>query len=109
MLGPVGLVLLGLGLGGLGLVSETNVPAAGASNVKVINLTDNPGNWSDTGQTIAGTRSLAVVSSGTTVRFDVAEPAAMTVHTATSLLFPTGASSMPFDQDKAFRGPRTSR
>ena len=27
----------------------------------MINLTDNPGNWFDTGQTIAGTRSLAVV------------------------------------------------
>jgi DNA-binding beta-propeller fold protein YncE len=103
-LGPVGFVLLGVALGGLGLVSENDIPAAGASSVKVIKLTDNPGNWFDTGSSIAGTRSLAVVSSGTTVRFDVAKPDAMTVHTATSLLFPTGASSMPFDQDKAFRG-----
>jgi DNA-binding beta-propeller fold protein YncE len=104
MLGPVCLVLLGVVLGGLGLTSESSVPAAGASDVKVIDLTDNPGNWFDTGQTIAGTRSLAVVDPGTTLRFNVAKPAAMTVHTATSLLFPTGASSMPFDQDKAFRG-----
>ena len=103
-LGPVGLVLLGVTLGGLGLVNGSSVPAAGASNVKEIELTDNPGNWFDTGQNIAGTRSLAVVSSGTTVRFKVAKPAAMTVHTATSLAFPTGASSMPFDQDQAFRG-----
>jgi DNA-binding beta-propeller fold protein YncE len=106
MLGPVALVLLGVALGGLGLVNEKSVPAAGASNVKAIELTDNPGNWFDTGQTIAGTRSLAVVPSGTTVRFDVAKPAAMTVHTATSLLYPTGASSMPFDQDQAFRGTK---
>ena len=104
MLGPVCLVLLGVVLGGLGLTSETSVPAAGAAGVKIIELTDNPGNWFDTGQTIAGTRSLAVVPSGTTVRFDVAKPDAMTVHTATSLLFPTGAGSMPFDQDQAFRG-----
>ena len=104
VLGPLGLVLLGVALGGLGLVNENSVPAAGASNVKVIKLTDNPGNWFDTGQAIAGTRSLAVVPSGTTVRFDVSKPDAMTVHTATSLLFPTGASSMPFDQEQAFQG-----
>ena len=103
-LGPVGLVLLGVALGGLGLVGEKSVPAATASNVKEIALTDNPGNWFETGQDIAGTRSLAVVPSGTTVRFTVAKPATMTVHTATSLAFPTGASSMPFDQDAAFRG-----
>jgi DNA-binding beta-propeller fold protein YncE len=104
VLGPVALVLLGIALGGLGLLNEKSVSSAGASNVKTIELTDNPGNWFDTGQNIAGTRSLAIVPSGTTVRFDVAKPAAMTVHTATSLLYPTGASSMPFDQDKAFRG-----
>ena len=106
VLGPLGLVLLGVALGGLGLVNENSVPAAGASNVKVIKLTDNPGNWFDTGQTIAGTRSLVVVPSGTTVRFDVSKPDAMTVHTATSLLSPTGASSMPFDQEQAFRRNR---
>jgi DNA-binding beta-propeller fold protein YncE len=104
ILGPVGLVLLGVALGGLGLLNGNSVPAAGASSVKTIELTDNPGNWFDTGQTIAGTRSLAIVPSGTTVRFNVAKPAAMTVHTATSLAFPTGAGSMPFDQDEAFRG-----
>ena len=104
MLGPVGLVLLGVALGGLGLVSEKNVPAAKASNVELINLTDNPGNWFDTGQTVAGTRSLKIVQPGTTLRFNVAKPAAMTVHTASSLAFPTGASSMPYDQYQAFRG-----
>src|SRR5215217_3102819 len=104
LLAPVCLVLLGVLLGGLGLTSETSVPAAGASNVKMIDLTDKPGNWFDTGQTIAGTRSLTIVQPGTTLRFNVAKPAAMTVHTATSLLFPTGASSMPYDQEQAFRG-----
>jgi DNA-binding beta-propeller fold protein YncE len=104
LLGPVGLVLLGMALGGLGLPSDSSVPAATASNVKQIDLTDNPGNWFDTGQTIAGTRSLAIVPSGTTVRFNVAKPDAMTVHTASSLAFPTGASAMPFDQPEAFQG-----
>jgi hypothetical protein len=104
VLGPVGLVVLGVTLGTLGLVSEKDVPTARASNVEVVNLTDNPGNWFDTGQTIAGTRSLKIVQAGTTLRFNVAKPAAMTVHTATSLAFPTGAKSMPFDQAKAFRG-----
>jgi hypothetical protein len=51
VLGPVCLVLLGIAVGGLGLVNETGVPAAGASDVKLIELTDNPGNWFDTGQT----------------------------------------------------------
>jgi DNA-binding beta-propeller fold protein YncE len=106
ILGPIGLVLLGLGLGGLGLLDDKSVTPAGASNVKTIELTDNPGNWFDTGQNIAGGRSLAIVPSGTTVRFNVAKPAAMTVHTASSLAYPTGASSMPFDQDKAFRGSK---
>ena len=103
---PVFLVALGVTLGGLGLMNEDGVPAAGASDVKVIDLTDNPGNWFDTGQNIAGNRSLTVVEPGTTLRFNVAKPAAMTVHTATSLLYPTGASSMPFDQERAYQGTK---
>jgi DNA-binding beta-propeller fold protein YncE len=104
VVGPVGLVVLGVVLGTLGLVSDKNVPTARASGVEIVNLTDNPGNWFDTGQTIAGTRSLKIVQTGTTLRFNVAKPEAMTVHTASSLAYPTGASSMPFDQDKAFKG-----
>jgi DNA-binding beta-propeller fold protein YncE/plastocyanin len=72
-------------------------------------LTDNPGNWFDAGVDIAGTRSLVVAAPGDEVRFTVRRPESETVHTATSLLFPTGAAGMPFDQPTAFRGTRLVR
>src|SRR5215211_4668115 len=61
-------------------------------------LTDNPGNWFDAGVEIAGTRSLVVAAPGDRVRFVVRRPESETVHTATSLLFPTAAAGMPSDQ-----------
>jgi DNA-binding beta-propeller fold protein YncE len=67
-------------------------------------LTDNPGNWFDAGADIAGTRSLVVASPGDKVRFIIRQPETETVHTTTSLLFPSGAANMPFDQPRAFRG-----
>jgi hypothetical protein len=72
-------------------------------------LTDNPGNWFDAGVDVAGTRSLVVAAPGDKVRFVVRRPRTETVHTATSLLFPTGAAGMPFDQPRAFRGTRQVR
>jgi DNA-binding beta-propeller fold protein YncE len=72
-------------------------------------LTDNPGNWFDAGVEIAGTRSLVVAAPGDRVRFIVRRPESETVHTATSLLFPTGAAEMPFDQPTAFRGTEQVR
>jgi DNA-binding beta-propeller fold protein YncE/plastocyanin len=72
-------------------------------------LTDNPGNWFDAGVDIAGTRSLVVAAPGDKVRFIVRRPESETVHTATSLLFPTGAAGMPFDQPTAFRGTEQVR
>ena len=78
--------------------------ASGAGNVHTFLLTDNPGNWFDAGAEIAGTRSLAVAAPGDTVRFTVAPPESQELHTATSLLWPTGAANMPFTQPKAFRG-----
>jgi len=56
-------------------------------------LTDNPGRWFDTGVDIAGTRSLAVASPGVRVKFS---GNSNTVHTRSSLIFPTGAAGMPF-------------
>src|SRR5437899_2272369 len=50
----------------------------------------------------AGTHSLAVVSPGTDVRITVGNESG-TVHTFTSLVYPTGAQHMPFDQPAAFR------
>ena len=57
-------------------------------------ITDHPGRWFDTGTDIAGTRSLAVINPGGEVKFS---GASKTVHTITSLIFPTGAVGMPFD------------
>src|SRR5215211_3879202 len=80
------------------------VAAADTAAVHQFVLTDNPGNWFDAGVAIAGTRSLLVVAPGDTVSFTVAPPDSQELHTATSLLWPTGAQNMPFTQPKAFRG-----
>lgn len=65
--------------------------------------TDDPGSWfrSEAGE-IAGTQSLAVIEAENTAFFTMEET--NTVHTVTSLLWPTGAANMPFDQNAAFRG-----
>jgi DNA-binding beta-propeller fold protein YncE len=65
--------------------------------------TDDPGSWfrNEAGP-IAGTQSLAVISPGERVLFTMEET--NTVHTVTSLLWPTGAQNMPFDQNTAFQG-----
>jgi YVTN family beta-propeller protein len=56
-------------------------------------LTDIPGRWFDTGNSIAGTRSLAIARPGVRVKFS---GNSNTVHTRSSLVFPTGAENMPF-------------
>jgi len=57
-------------------------------------LTDNPARWFDSGATIAGTRSLAVAKPGVRVNFS---GNSNTVHTRTSVIYPTGAKGMPFN------------
>jgi DNA-binding beta-propeller fold protein YncE len=58
-------------------------------------LTDDPGAWyRSTAGPIAGSNSLAVATPGVEVRFS---GRSHTVHTMTSLLYPTGAENMPFD------------
>lgn len=74
------------------------VPAAfsrgdGDENRVKFSLTDMPGRWFDTGVDIAGTRSLAVATPGVRVDFS---GNSNTVHTRSSLVFPTGAAGMPF-------------
>jgi DNA-binding beta-propeller fold protein YncE len=57
--------------------------------------TDQPGSWfKNVAGPIAGTQSLAVAAPGVQVRFKGDSNA---VHTVTSLIFPTGATGMPFD------------
>ena len=64
-------------------------------NVVEFNLTDEPASWyKNTAGPVAGNRSLAVATPGVEVRFS---GRSHTVHTMTSLIWPTGAAGMPFD------------
>jgi DNA-binding beta-propeller fold protein YncE len=81
-----------------------SVPTAADSAVDFI-ATDEPGPWFKcigAGCVPAGTESLAVVQPNTPVRITIGNET-NTVHTFTSLLFPSGAQHMPFDQRSAFR------
>ena len=74
----------------------TTVRGADANRVE-FDLTDNPGSWyRSTAGPIAGSNSLAVATPGVEVRFS---GRSHTVHTMTSLIFPSGAAGMPFDTD----------
>ena len=59
-------------------------------------LTDQPGRWFDTGSTVAGSRSIAIATPGVRVSFS---GNSNTVHTRTSLIYPTGAVNMPFNTE----------
>jgi DNA-binding beta-propeller fold protein YncE len=95
--------LASFAFGGIGLASDTATSQARGAVTHTLQLTDNPGNWFDAGTDIAGTRSLAIARPGDTIRLQVGAQT-NTVHTATSLLWPTGAAHMPFDQEEAYRG-----
>src|SRR4029453_16443363 len=97
------LVLTGVGS------TDSADATADTATVHQFVLTDNPGNWFDAGVDIAGTGSLVVAAPGDKVRFIVRRPESETVHTATSLLFPTGAAGMPLDAPTAFRGTEQVR
>src|SRR5215211_6991671 len=92
-----------LAFGGVGFAGDTAAIQIRGAVTHTFQLTDNPGNWFDSGTSIAGTRSLIVARPGDTIRFVVGAQT-NTVHTATSLLWPTGAAQMPFDQPKAYTG-----
>src|SRR5512135_1766845 len=69
--------------------------AMAQSNTVTFLRTDEPGRWfKNVAGPIAGTQSLAVAAPGVQVVFD---GNSATVHTVTSLIFPTGATGMPFD------------
>ncbi|MDE2059906.1 MAG: copper oxidase [candidate division NC10 bacterium] len=89
------------------LVAPKVFNIAEAATTVTFEVTDNPGNWFDcTGspgcvpESIAGTgeKSLALLSQGDTVKFK-SHGQANTLHTAVSLIWPTGAAAMPFDAD----------
>jgi len=86
-----------------------SVPVAQALNVVHFISTDEPGPWFKcvgNGCVPAGTQSLAIVPPNTDVQINNG-PQTNSVHTFTSLLYPTGAMNMPFDQDAAFHGIRS--
>jgi DNA-binding beta-propeller fold protein YncE len=95
--------VLGLALGGTGFASDPEASPSRGTVTHTFELTDNPGNWFDSGAVIAGTRSLIVARPGDEIRFEVGAQT-NTVHTASSLLWPTGAAHMPLDQPHAYRG-----
>jgi YVTN family beta-propeller protein len=69
--------------------------AAASGNPILFEVTDEPARWfKNTAGPIAGTQSLAVVNPGAEIKFT---GKSNTVHTITSLIFPTGAVGMPFD------------
>jgi len=76
----------------LTLISVNNA-SAGDNEIK-FELTDNPGRWFDTGAAVAGNRSIAIAKPGVRVKFS---GNSNTVHTRTSLIYPTGAANMPFN------------
>ena len=78
------------------LASGLAVDTAQASGPRVeFKITDEPGEWfRNSAGPVAGNGSLAVVTPGTEIRFS---GDSNTVHTRTSLIFPTGAARMPFD------------
>jgi len=91
--------------------SDSTPPGtAGATNSSVVNFiaTDEPGPWFKcvgNGCVPANTESLAIVKPNTDVKITMGKES-NTVHTFTSLLYPTGAKNMPFDQKAAFKGSR---
>ena len=89
-------VLLGVMAFCVGLLGTFSVSLVQASDPRIIfELTDEPGAWfRNAAGPVAGFKSLAVATPGTEVRFT---GKSNTVHTRTSLIFPTGAINMPFD------------
>jgi len=70
---------------------------ASSDNQITFELNDGPGNWFRNAHgPVADLGSLAVGTPGVQVKFT---GDSATVHTMTSLLFPTGARNMPFDTD----------
>ncbi|MCI0427434.1 MAG: hypothetical protein L0Z46_05420 [Nitrospiraceae bacterium] len=85
------------------------VPAAQAANPVNFISTDEPGPWFKcvgNGCVPAGTQSLAIVQPNTEIRITNGAQT-NSVHTFTSLLYPTGAMNMPFDQHAAFNGNKS--
>lgn len=78
-----------------------------APGLVTFNIRDEPGRWFESARgdglaPITVTKSLELARPGDSVNFVMGDTD--TVHTITSLLWPTGAEHMPFDQNTAYRG-----
>ena len=80
----------------ISVLLSVNNASAGDNEIE-FKLTDNPAHWFDTGTAIAGNRSIAIAKPGVRVKFS---GDSNTVHTRTSLIFPTGAAGMPHNDTK---------
>ncbi len=88
-------ILLTLGTSALPDPGRADSRRGGNQNEVRFNVTDEPGRWfKNTAGAIGGTQSLAVINPGGRARFS---GKSNTVHTITTLVFPTGAVNMPFD------------
>jgi DNA-binding beta-propeller fold protein YncE len=86
-----------LGLILLALPMLDGVPGVRAKATVEFEATDSPAGWFKLkDHPIDGTQSLAVVQPGAEVKFS---GNSNTVHTDTSLIFPTGATGMPFETE----------
>ena len=96
--------------------SKSNTPSSTAAsqlekgfspqgNFVTFDITDEPGQWFRNvgGELLPGTtKSLGIVESKGIAQFIMSNT--NTVHTISSLLWPTGAPNMPFDQMTSYRG-----
>ena len=84
-------------VGTVGLLAGIVVQVEASGPRVEFQITDEPGAWfKNAAGPVAGFQSLAVATPGTEVRFS---GMSNTVHTRTSLIFPTGAINMPFDTE----------
>jgi len=86
-------------------VSGQSLEKQGQGNFITFDITDEPGQWfRNVGGEVApyATRSLGIVEPNGTAHFIMS--GTNTVHTISSLLWPTDAPNMPFDELTAYRG-----
>jgi hypothetical protein len=85
--------------------SESEKSFSSQGNFITFDITDESGQWFRNvgGELLPGiTKSLGIVETKGTAHFIMSST--NTVHTITSLLWPTGAPNMPFDQLTSYRG-----
>jgi YVTN family beta-propeller protein len=86
--------------GGHPVLADGSIPG-----LVTFEISDEPGSWFRNTLDISGitkTRSLGLAKPGDSVHFIMSDT--NTVHTITSLLWPTGAANMPMDEVQSYKG-----